>query len=92
VGRWPTLKAVQLARRTTLEHFFRAHHVRSADVITTRLEAIKNARALTTDDGISAYSAISWGGIGVLLGCLHDGLGPLVGLAAPFHTCTITQL
>jgi hypothetical protein len=52
VGRWPTLKVVQLARRTTLEHFFRAYHVRSADVITTRLEAIKNARALTTDDGI----------------------------------------
>src|SRR6266568_5233721 len=32
--RWPTLKAAQLARRTTLENFFRAHHVRSADVIT----------------------------------------------------------
>jgi hypothetical protein len=51
VGRWPTLKAVQLARRTTLEHFFRAHHARSADVSTTCREAIKNTRALTTDDG-----------------------------------------
>src|SRR6266704_7037733 len=58
VGRWPTLKAVQLARRTTLEHFFRAHHMRSADVITTRLEAIKNARALTTDDGIITPNAL----------------------------------
>ena len=28
LSRWPTLKAVQLARRTTLETFFRAHHVR----------------------------------------------------------------
>src|SRR5467141_1308884 len=45
LSRWPTLKAVQLARRTTLEGFFRAHHVRSADVITTRIEAIKSARA-----------------------------------------------
>jgi transposase len=52
LSRWPTLQAAQLARRTTLEGFFRAHHVRSADVMTTRIEAIKNARALTTDDGV----------------------------------------
>src|SRR6266403_3481293 len=52
LSRWPTLKAVQLARRTTLEHFFRAHHVRSADVITTRIQAIKSALALTTDEGV----------------------------------------
>jgi transposase len=52
LSRWPTLKAAQLARRATLEGFFRAHHVPSADVITTRIEAIKSARALTTDDGV----------------------------------------
>jgi len=52
LSRWPTLKAAQLARRTTLESFFRAHHVRSADVITTRIEAIKRAVALTTDAGV----------------------------------------
>jgi transposase len=52
LSRWPTLKAAQLARRTTLESFFRAHHVRKADVITTRIEAIKSAVALTTDEGI----------------------------------------
>jgi hypothetical protein len=28
------------------------HHVRSADVCPTRIEAIKSARALTTDDGV----------------------------------------
>ena len=33
LSRWPTLKAVQLARRSTLETFFRDHHVRSADVM-----------------------------------------------------------
>jgi hypothetical protein len=37
LSRWPTLKAAQLARRTTLETFFRAHHVRSADVIAQRI-------------------------------------------------------
>jgi transposase len=58
LSRWPTLKAAQLARRTTLESFFRAHHVRSADVITTRIEAIKSAVALTTDDGVITPNAL----------------------------------
>ena len=52
LSRWPTLKAAQLARRATLEGFFRGHHVRAADVIDTRLQAIKSAMALTTDDGV----------------------------------------
>ena len=58
LSRWPTLKAVQLARRATLEGFFRAPHVRSADVIATRIEAIKSARALTTDDGVIAPNVL----------------------------------
>jgi transposase len=58
LSRWPTLKAAQLARRTTLESFFRAHHVRSADVITTRIEAIKRAVALTTDEGVITPNAL----------------------------------
>jgi len=56
--RWPTLKAAQLARRTTLEAFFRAHHVRSTDVIAQRLHAIKAATPLTTDDGVIAPNAL----------------------------------
>jgi transposase len=52
LSHWPTLKAAPLARRSTLEGFFRAHHVRSAEVIATRLQAIKSAMALTTDDGV----------------------------------------
>jgi transposase len=55
---WPTLKAAQLARRTTLEDFFRAHHGRSAEVITTRIQAIKSAIALTTDEGIITPNAL----------------------------------
>jgi transposase len=58
LSRWPTLKAAQLARRTTLEHFFREHHVRSADVIKTRIEAIKSAVALTTDTGVITPNAL----------------------------------
>ena len=58
LSRWPTLKAAQLARRTTLEHVFREHHVRSADVIKTRIEAIKSAGALTTDGGVITPNAL----------------------------------
>ncbi len=49
---WPTLKAAQLARRSTLERFLRQPHVRSDKRITERLEAIKRATPLTTDDGV----------------------------------------
>ena len=58
LSRWPTLKAAQLARRTTVEGFFRAHHVRSADGIATRIEAIQSARALTTDAGVIAPNVL----------------------------------
>jgi transposase len=58
LSRWSTLKAAQLARRSTLEAFFREHHVRSADLIATRLQAIKSATALTTDDGIVTPNAL----------------------------------
>jgi transposase len=54
----PTLKAVQLARRSTLERFFRDHHVRYADVINQRLHALKNATPLTTDEGVSTPNAL----------------------------------
>jgi hypothetical protein len=56
--RWPTLKAVQRARRAILETFFRAHHVRYADVIAQRLQAIQAATPLTTDDGVIAPHAL----------------------------------
>jgi len=48
---WPTLKAVQLARRATLERFFRQHHVQTR-VIAPRIQAIKSASPLTTDAGV----------------------------------------
>ncbi len=57
--RWPTLKALKLARRSTLERFFREHHVRYPNVIEQRLQAIKSATPLTTDEGfIAPYSLL----------------------------------
>jgi transposase len=48
---WPTLKAVHLARRATLERFFRQHHVQTR-IIAQRIQAIKTAIPLTTDEGV----------------------------------------
>ena len=58
LSRWPTLKAAQLARRSTLATFFRDHHVRSADVVAQRLHAIQVATPLTTDEGVIAPHAL----------------------------------
>lgn len=49
---WPTLKAAHQARRATLERFFHEHNVRQAKLIEQRIESIKNARALTNDEGV----------------------------------------
>ncbi len=58
LAQWSTLKAAQLARRATLERFFRAHHVRYVNVIDTRIQAIKSATPLTTDEGVIAPHAL----------------------------------
>jgi hypothetical protein len=58
LSRWPTLKAAQLARRSTLDTCCRNHHVRSADVVAQRLHAIKAAIPLTTDEGVIAPNAL----------------------------------
>jgi hypothetical protein len=50
--RWPTRTAAPRARRTTLERFCRAHHVRQADGITTRSAASKRAGARTPEAGL----------------------------------------
>ena len=45
LSQWPTLKAAQLARRSTLERFFRQYHVHGEQCINERLEAMKSATA-----------------------------------------------
>jgi hypothetical protein len=58
LAEWPTLKAVLLTRRAPLERFFRNRHVRDADVIDQRIQAIKSATPLTTDEGIIAPNTL----------------------------------
>ena len=52
LSQWPTLKAVQLARRRTLERFFYQHSFRGEQRLHERLDAIKSAVSLTTDEGV----------------------------------------
>jgi transposase len=58
LSRWPTLKAAQLARRSTRAVFLRDHHVYGEDVLAKRLHAIKTATPLTTAEGVIAPQAL----------------------------------
>jgi len=49
LSRWSTLKQARLARKITLETFFRDHNVRYPKVIEARVSAIKAATPLTHD-------------------------------------------
>lgn len=50
--RWLTLKPLQLARRTTLEAFFRTHNSHHPKLVEERLAAIRSATPLTEDPAI----------------------------------------
>lgn len=50
--RWPTLRRVKGARKSTLEAFFGEHNVRSPPLVRERLCAIKAATALTEDTAV----------------------------------------
>ena len=52
ITRWPTLKQVKRARRSTLERFFREHNARRPLVIEARIQGIKAATPLTEDSGV----------------------------------------
>ena len=52
ITRWPTLKHVKRARRSTLERFFREHNVRRPLIVEARIQAIRSASALTDDPGV----------------------------------------
>jgi len=58
LAQWPTRKAVQRARRSALERFCHASHVRYADIIDQRIRAIKSATLLTLAAGLMASHAL----------------------------------
>jgi transposase len=52
LSRWPTLRHVKRARRSTLETFFHQHHVRRAYLVEERIHGIRDATALTEDEAV----------------------------------------
>ncbi len=52
ITRWPTLKQVKRARRSTLDRFFREHNARRPLVIEARIQGIKAATPLTDDPAV----------------------------------------
>ena len=52
IERWPTLERAKKARAENLRKFFHDHHVRGHERIEQRIEEIKGAVVLTTDQGV----------------------------------------
>jgi transposase len=50
--RWPDLIALKACRQSTLKQFYYRHNVRSAKAVETRLEIVRQAKAVTTDEAI----------------------------------------
>lgn len=52
ISRWPTLKQVKQAQNRSLVKFFNDHNMRFTNVLTARLQAIKDATPLTLDEAV----------------------------------------
>lgn len=52
LSKWPTLKQVKRARRSTLESFFHQHNGRRAHLVEERIQGIRAATALTDDESV----------------------------------------
>jgi transposase len=50
--KWPDLLTLKTARPATLKAFYYTHNVRRPETVQTRLERIRQARALTTDEAV----------------------------------------
>jgi transposase len=50
--RWPDLARLKTCRQSTLKAFYHKHNVRSSEAVNQRLEIIRQAKALTTDEAI----------------------------------------
>ena len=53
IRRWPSLAEAKRARRATLRKFFHDHHLFRKGLIEERIDAIKRAEPLTSDDAIT---------------------------------------
>ncbi len=52
IMRWPSLEQARRARKSTLEKFFREHNMNRKALLESRIQAIKSAMPLTTDEAV----------------------------------------
>ena len=57
--KWPTLQAVQKVKPAVLRQFYYGHNSRSEELITGRLQRVKNAVALTSDPALLAVHSLA---------------------------------
>ena len=77
LSRWPDLESLMAAQASTLRAFFYKHNSRSAKKMEQRLEAIKTAKALTTDPGIIEPARELVLALAGMLKCLHKSVARL---------------
>src|SRR5689334_20333848 len=80
--KWPTLQAVQKVPPAVLRKFYYAQNSRSEEVMTRRLELIKNAIALTNDPALLAVHSLAIQTVVGQLAALRPFLGPCDGQIA----------
>jgi transposase len=67
LSRWPDLLALKAVRPSTLKHFYYAHHLRRPELLEARLQLVRDAVALSTDDARISVAVLQ-------LRCLLDQL------------------
>jgi transposase len=77
LARWPDLPSLQTTSPKTLRAFFYKHNSRSADKIAERLEAVRQAKALTNDPAIVLPARLLVTGLAAMRKPLHRAVAVL---------------
>jgi transposase len=75
--RWPDLESLQKAKPQVLQSFFYKHNSRRHDTIQERLEAVAQAKALTTDPAIIGPARLRVSALAAMLKPLHKMIAQL---------------
>lgn len=85
LDRWSELEALQRARSSMIETFYRAHNCRQAKVIEQRLELIDRSKPLTNDPALVRAGKLEVRSLVRVIRSLNDAIGELEGeIAAIF--------
>jgi len=74
LGKWPTLQAVQKAKRSELLKFYHQHGCKNDEVIQERIKQIRTARPLTDDQAVIKASAMMARAIVSQLPCVMEAI------------------